>query len=335
MSKIVFYKMWVAVCIFLLTVFGSYSIIVAYRVEDDEISQLTQSELRIARAQASNITTFFTMLGSSLSVFSQRDSLDGMGKDVQEQLDILSSKWSTNKMVADILIADENGIVRFHSKSSGTYVGNSLADSDYFLWAKSRVEEGEYFIGKSVYSQYGLSEGQVVVPISSPVLKDGVFAGSVVVFVRLLPLAEYYLGLMKISDSTDAYLVGRDGTLIFNGPTSDNVGVSVYDLVEGGNLLESEDLSQKIRSALNDGTEGSLQLSYQNLKTMEFNKHLVVYSPARFEDFNWIVVLATPLADFDLLNHSGAIRKTSILLLLSLFVLIIGVFISKRPQKRL
>lgn len=247
----------------------------------------------LARAGSINISSFFQEFGNSVSVLAQLKSITNPTSSVWES-DIFVKEWSDSGFIGGVALADRNGVVRLNSNILGTRnVGFSLADRDYFLWAKNEAKEGEYFIGSPVISRGQATEGQVIVPVASPVYQNGVFQGVVVTSPRLKDLAEHFLNLMKVSDSTRVYLINKEGNVLYT--NSDSI------LQELDNLKDRQE-------------EGTLKTP----------THLTAYSPIILGEQNWLIVMSSPSQEVSDFTAPLFIRLMAIILPTFLTFLFLG-----------
>lgn len=283
--------------------------------------QLLRRQQTIARAEASNITSFFQVFGDSMAVLAQLSSMERRGPETVQDMDAFVEQWRDSDLVGGVVLTDRNGVVRFNSNVLGTRdVGASLADRDYFVWAENQLGEGEYFIGQPVVSRLGASKGQTIVVVAAPVYQNGIFAGVVAASVKLQPLTERYLGLMKVSDATDVYLINEHGDLLYSSSASDAMGSNLFEHLQG------------LKNTLNTTEEGKLQVSYLDPKSGKPEEHLIAYSPITLGSQNWLIIMASPIQDITDLTAPIYIRIAAMLLLVSLTVLLFGVIVSRDNQ---
>src|SRR3989344_3032300 len=90
----------------------------------------------------------------------------------------------------------------------------------------------EYLRGEPVSSRLGATKGQLIVPVAGAVYDgESGFVGALTASVKLKPLTERYLALMKVSDETDVYLTNQRGELLYSTSAADAVGSSVFELL--------------------------------------------------------------------------------------------------------
>ena len=264
-------------------------------------------ESTIAKAGASNFESFFQDIGNSTAYRAQLSSKKNWDSSTIQDMDAYIDQWRDSGLVSGIILTDDEGVVRFNSNVLRTNdTGSSVADRDYFIWAKNQSGGGEYFIGQAVTSQLGASKGQIIVPVASPVFVDGVFRGVAATAVKLQPFVQRNLEYMKLTDHTKVYLIDANGDQLYSSSGSDELS---------GDLKVSLEMSQ----------EGKLQKDGQ----------LIAYAPVTLGDQKWSLVVASPIEDIFDFTISFYIKQAAVLMLLSVLTLIFGVFISRDVQNKL
>lgn len=286
---------------------GAGYLILSRGAQSSITQQLLDRQAVIARADAGNIKSFFQAVGNSVALRAQMRSMERQDPTTAEDLDAFVNQWGDGGLVSGIVLTDSRGVVAFNSNIEGTRdVGKSLADRDYFVWAKNQKEEGEYFVGAPVVSKLGATEGQVIVTVASPVFAKDVFLGVVTAAVKLASLAQRNLELLKFSELTSMYLVEQDGDLLYSSPGS-------------------EVLSDDIVGALNAAKQGKLVKEGR----------LIAYSPVALSSQNWLVIVSAPIGEVSSLTIPFYIRQAAVLISVSLATLAFGIYVSRQSQKRL
>lgn len=273
--------------------------------------QLLQRQQVMARAEASNITSFFQIFGDAVVVLAQLSSMKSQNVTTQQDMDVFVERWRDDNLIGGVALTDKNGVVRFNSNLFQTSdVGVTLADRDYFLWAKNQSKEGEYFIGQPVINRLEATEGQLIVPVAAPVYQQGVFAGTVVASVKLKPLTELYLQMMKVSGETEVYVIGDHGGLLYSSPAPDVVGSSIFELFP------------ELKNILNPTKEDKLHAA----------QRLIAYSPIQLGSQNWSLIMASPIQYTVGLTAPVYLRLVAVLLLAFLTGLLLGIVVTRSKQ---
>ncbi len=316
--KILPARIW-ALGLFLIVVLGAaFYLVLAQTTNSTNTQQLLRREQTVARAESSNITSFFQVFGESMAVLSQLKSVQFPNGQILEDMDAFVGQWKDTNLIGGVLLTDVNGLVKFNSNVLGTRdTGISLADRDYFLWAKNNAKEGEHFMGKPVVSRLGGSKGQYIIPVAAPVFQNGVFIGVLAASVELKPLTEHFLGLLKVSDQTDTFLIDQNGKILYD-PKFDDIGKNV-----------SETLGNNIKGILGTTQEGTLQTSYLDPISGKNEDHLIAYSPVLLSSQKWVLVMGAPIQNLWNITTPIHIKQIAVLTLVILTVLLFGLIVAR------
>ena len=318
---------------FLVVILGVVFYFAFARVTRLSIAErLLDQQQTLSRAEASNITSFFQTFGDSIAVFSRLGSVKNKSGFVAQNMDAFVEQWRDSDLVGGIVWAGTDAVVQLNSNVLGTSdVGASLADRDYFVWAES-AKEGQYYVGEPVISRLGATKGQMIVPVAAPIFREDVFVGVIAASVKLLPLTNQYLEFMRVSDSTDVYLINQDGSLIYSNSNPDLVGSNLFELIEQNPLLVSQMLEDSLKKTLGSNEEGKLQAPYLNTKTQTSEVRLIAWSPVTLNSQNWVLIMATPTQAVDQQTRPVYGRLAALLFLVFLTILTFGVIVSREVQ---
>jgi len=314
---------------------GAVSYLVLGRgINSSVAEQQLHREQVFARAEASNISSFFQAFGDSVALRARLSSMERMDATTAQDLDVFVEQWRDRELIGGIVLADKYGDVRFNSNILGAPdLGASLADRDYFAWAKNETrEEGEYYVGRPVVSRLGASEGDTIVPVASPVYQNTTFVGVVVASVRLGPLTKNYLELMQVSDLTDVYLIDQEGEMLYSNSFPDAIGLNIFEYLKENPFSGSQTLGNDLKNALNTMGEGKLKTSYSDPRTGKMEVHSMSYTPILLGSQNWLLVGASPIEDVGSFATPIYVRLTILLLLIILTIFLFGVISVRKDQ---
>lgn len=280
--------------------------------------QFLSREQVIARAEASNIILFFQKFGNSVAFLAQLSSIESGSASAGYDLDTFVNQQRDTGFVWGVVLTDKDGVVQLNSNVLGTRdTGVSLADRDFFVWAKTQGEKGEYFITHPVVSRLGASKGKTIIVVASPVYRNGTFKGVVAASVIVQPLVERFFGLMKVSDLTEIYLFDGRGDLLYGNSAPDMVGANISDLFPGDQTLR-----EKVKSTLGLPKEGQFQSE----------KYFVAYSPILLGTQTWQLIISTPAKE--VIDPAGPlyVRQIALMILAGFTILLLGVIVIRRNQ---
>lgn len=171
---------------------------------------------KLTNANAASLSSFMEDFGVSVAYLGRLTSMENMGSSAAADIRAFSDQWGSGDLVGEILLVNDKGVVQFSSSVNGeASIGQSKSSSEYFIWARERKIEGEYFFGRLYKEDVGKDKGIDIVPVASPVFRDGVFVGAVVAHINLENVAKHYLGLLTLTRGTEVYLIGDNGRVIY------------------------------------------------------------------------------------------------------------------------
>lgn len=294
---------------------GAFYFVLGRQAQISVTQQLLIRQQTIAKAEKSNIITFFERFGDGVATLAQVSSVEKGNANVLEDLDTFMVQRRDTGIIGGVVLTDKAGVVQFNSNVSGIRdVGDSLSDRNFFDWAKSEAKKGEYYISRPVMSRLGITVGQTIIVVASPVIRDGKFSGVIAASVKLEPLVERFFGLMKLSDQTGVYLVDERGELIYSNADKD---------APGGEALSDQTLSDRIKNVLG-ATEGG---------RFSTDKYLVAYSPLTLGVQKWLLIITSPAQEASDLTRSFYVRQTAMFIVTAFTIfLLFGIIASRKNQ---
>lgn len=311
---------WKLLCglLVILALGASFYLLLGRRPEVSLTQQLLDRQQLIARAEASNIIIFFEKHGDSVATLAQIGSIKQRDADVLENLDTFIEQRKDTGIIGGVGLTDKQGIVQYISNISGTRdTGQSVSDRNYFTWAKSEAKKGEYYISRPMVSRGGATKGQTIVAVVSPVFRNNTFTGVLTSSVKLQPLLERFLGLMKVSHDMKVYLVNEGGDLMYSNNGSDSFGSSIFEI-----FSEDQIFKDKIKNALTSTKEDQFQT----------DQHLVVYSPLSLGVQKWLLIISSPAFEVGEQVRPFYIRQAVIFIATALIILLFVTVAIRKSQ---
>mgnify|MGYP001582822215 CR=1 FL=1 len=324
--------MWFIWLILMIGLGVAFYLVLSLGAKSTVDKQFLRRQQTIARAEAGNLAAFFSDFGGSVAVLAQLRTMEQRDANTVRVMEAFVDQWRDRGLVGGIVLTDGRGIVQFNANVTSTSdVGASLADRDYFVRAKGEPErglpagrEGEFFVSKPVVSRLGASKGQIIVVAASPVHQNGVFTGVVAASVKLKPLTERYLELMKIFDSIEAFLIGQEGDVWYDSTSSLALGTNIFEAGKSG-FLGSQALTDAIKDGLRTRQGGEL----------ETPENLVAWAPVQAGDRNWLLVVTDPKQAVAKFTAPFLLRQIVIFLVVSLGMLLFGILTSREIRLEL
>ena len=124
--------------------------------------------------------------------------------------------------------------------------------------------------------------------------------------------------MLKISDTTDVYLIDHEGDLLYNSSKPDVVGTNIFELSQDKSFTGSSMSDNLIKNILSKIKEG-------NFDTGEY---LIAYSPVVLGSQNWMLVITSPSQQVKDLAIPIYVRQISILIFAFLTFSLFGVVVA-------
>lgn len=260
------------------------------------VEQILHRQQVITRSGANSIESVFRIMGNSLVNLSGSPDLLANDDSTQLVLDKFVSSWEQG-FLEGVALADRNGIITYNSNLANIdNVGEDVSDRAYFSWARGVNKEG-YQVFDPVISKLGITEGQFIIPIATPVYnQNGDFEGVLVGAVLVSEITKFFLEPLSISGESLAFVVSQDGTLVFSS-SEDLVGTNYLEVIENSNFLGSVETAKIFRERIAQGTEGKLDILLPSRSDLSLTRFLIAYTPFEIRANKLILIMATPVEE--------------------------------------
>lgn len=325
-------RIWISVFIFLILFAIGFYLVKIRDTSTNVTHRYLMQERLIAKSNASNLESFLQMIGDFMSTRAQMPNIVNPDSTTTHDLEVFLGQWKNKGLINGIVLTDKDGIVRYNSNVMGTsVVGNTLAKTEYFIWAKSKSTPGQYFIGTPIIGIFGPSKGHMIIPITAGVFKNGEFNGILTSAVQLNVLTEQYLGLLRVSEGV--YLFDKSGTVLYSSEDVVKVGGDVFDYLKVNAYLEKFLDKTKVKDLLNTEKSGSVEWPiYENGK--KTGSRLVAYAPIDLGNLRWLLVLSNPEKDVVMMALPAYVKQTALPLVGSLILLGFGMYVLKNIKSK-
>lgn len=288
----------------------SFYLVLAQGAQESVTEQLLSRQQLIVRAEKSNIITFFEKHGNSMATLAQLKSIETRDKDTAYDLDLFVEQRKDTGIISGVVLTDKRGLVEYNSNVTGIRdLGQSVADRNFFTWARDEAKRGEYYISKPTVGKIGAVKDQVFISVASPVFRNNTFTGVLSSGVKLQPLLERFFGIMKISEETQVYLVDERGDLL-------------YSNAEDREAFSDQAFSDRIKNALGATEEGRFST----------DKYLAAYSPVTLGVQKWLLVISSPAQEITEHATPYYIRQAVIFTAVALTILLVGVVANRKKE---
>jgi hypothetical protein len=189
--------------------------------------------LVLARAGARSTEVTLSMFKVELAILSRKEEIKNQNIVGARQL--LDNVISTvDPLVShQFALTSKDGLLLVVANKEGKTdnEGISLEDRDYFQWAKN-AKEGEFFIGEPRIEKLVVNQGEWVVILATPVIKDdGSFNGCLFAPVRLDELTLKYIDSLKTSPTTIGFVINKEG-IVLSSQFKELIGVNIREYTQ-------------------------------------------------------------------------------------------------------
>jgi len=282
--------------------------------KNSAITKLNEEQKIHARQAARGIEDFFATWSRNLNSLSKMDAIidnDAVGK---RYLKIFYG--ANQEQIKSITRLDESGKVLYNFPSSSS-VGNDISDQKH---VRELLRDHKPVIS----DVFKAVEGFDSVALHVPVFSGGVFKGSIGILINFESLTKRYLDVIKIGATGYAWVVSRDGTVLYS-PVPGVTGKSVF-----GNIKDYPSLVVMVNDMLK-GHEGAAAYTFDRTGDRDAGqtRKYAVYMPVQIGNTFWSIAVAS--SEQDVL--SGLISFRNKLALVIGFIFICGMVFSTLGAK--
>jgi PAS domain S-box-containing protein len=293
--------------------------------KNSAITKLNEEQMIHAKQAARGIEDFFATWLRDLNSLSKVDEIidtDAVGKRY------LKLFYEAHQdQIRSITRLDERGVILYNFPSRSS-VGTDISDQKH-VRELLRVH-------KPVISDvFKAVEGFDAIALHVPIFKGSVFKGSVGILINFESLARRYLDVIKIGETGYAWVISRNGTLLYS-PISGFTGKSVFETIKD---------SPSFMAMVNDmlkGHEGAALYNFDRMgdRNGGQSREYAVYMPVHIGNTFWSIAVAS--AERDVLSGLISLRSKLAYVIGALFLcgMVISTlgakawFIVKEEEKR-
>nr|WP_103652390.1 methyl-accepting chemotaxis protein [Campylobacter concisus] len=291
-------KIALALMILLIISFCAISAVSYFTSKDKIVELVSGKEDQVLKDIKSVANTFFD---ENLEYIKKISSVVEGAQSGDEIMNfVLSEKKVANSAVSYIYYGDEDGRF-FQSDGKRTTVADNY-DPRTRGWYKSTKEKNKEFYTEPRVT----STKDLVITFTAPVTKNGKFVGVVGIDVDVKKVSDKIIEIGNTGDGGYAYVMKKDGTMLFHGESS-KVGTSSQ-----ATKVVSEKYANK------EFDENGL-ISYKNSKNQDVTAKILPIN-----DDGWLATVAIGADTFS--NHTMPILKAQLMLAV-LFIVILSAIV--------
>jgi len=236
------------------------------QVKKSLVEQMLHREQVIARSEARSIERFFESVARVVITESDCPMIETFGLAAQKRMLKIIGQWEGTAFT-ELGLIDSQGQVKYEVGWEEMLVrenpGVSVVDREYFIQAKS-MKEDKIYIGDPIKARGGPFEGEYVVPLVAPIIKDGRFKGVLAGAVLLSQLIDDYLEPLVISERTEVHLINSENVII-GSSLADKIGNNLSKYIEGGVKEETRTKFEELVKEVEETDEGKAEVILESL----------------------------------------------------------------------
>lgn len=271
--------------------------------ENTAITKLNEDQMIHAKQAARGIEDFFARWTQSLDSLSKLDAVvdnDAVGKRYMRLF------YEANEgRIKSIIRMDERGTIRYTVPASRA-AGTDISDQKH---VRELLRERKPVIS----DVFRAVEGFDSIALHVPVFRGAEFKGSIGLLIDFESLAKRYLDVVKIGGTGYAWVVSRDGALLYS-PVPGTTGRSVFEIIKDFPSLNA------MVSDMLKGREGTATYTFDRIgsRIVGQTTKYAVYVPVRIGNTFWSIAVAS--AEEDVLSGLVSFRNKLVLVIGALFI---------------
>ena len=283
-------------CAFLFDIFYT-------EAKNTAITKLNEEQRIHAEQAARGIEDFFATWTRNLSALAKMDEV--VDNDAVGQRYLKLFYEANQGQVMAITRLDERGVIINNFPASSS-VGTDISEQKH---VRELLRDHQPVISDVFQSV----EGVDAVALHVPIFKGSEFKGSVGILINFKSIANRYLDVIRIGETGYAWVVSRDGTILYT-PIPEFTGKSVFET-----LKDSPSLMVMVTDMLK-GHEAVAIYTYDRIgdRNVGPTRKYAVYTPVHIGNTFWSVAVAS--AERDVLAGLISFRNKLALVIVALFI---------------
>jgi PAS domain-containing protein len=267
------------------------------------ITKLNEEQRIHAEQAARGIEDFFATWTRNLSALAKMDEV--MDNDAVGQRYLKLFYEANQERVMAITRLDERGVI-IHNFPASSSVGTDISEQKHVR----ELLRDHLPVISDVFQSV---EGVDAVALHVPIFKGSEFKGSVGILINFKSIANRYLDVIKIGETGYAWVVSRDGTILYT-PIPEFTGKSVFETIK-----DSPSLMLMVNDMLK-GREGVAIYTYDRIgdRNVGPTRKYAVYMPVHTGNTFWSIAVAS--AERDVLAGLISFRNKLALVVVALFI---------------
>ena len=283
---------------------SAYLFIAFYNeAEKTAIRQLNDRQQIHATQAARGIEDFFTTWTGILNSFSKMDSMISADADGKRNMTLFYE--THHEQIRSITRVDEKGRI-LHTVPYSRSIDSDISGQKHM---REILRDHEPVVSDAFTTVQGFE----AVALHVPVFKRAAFKGTIAIVIDFESLAKRYLEAIKIGRTGYAWVVSREGTILYS-PVPGITGRPALDTFKDSPTLIS------LTKEMLQGRQGTAIYTYDRIagQTVAPVKKYAVYMPVHIANSFWSVVVAS--SEDEVLSSLASFRNKLILVIVILLL---------------
>jgi PAS domain S-box-containing protein len=267
------------------------------------IAKLHEEQMIHAKQAAQGIEDFFDAWTRNLSALAKTDEIVDNDAVGQHYLKLFFE--ANESQILSITRVDEKGIITFNFPKSSS-VGKDISRQKHI---RELLRDHQPVIS----DVFRAIEGFDTVAVYVPVFQGSEFKGGIAILVNFKTIANRYLDVIKIGNTGYAWVISRDGTILYS-PVTGLAGKSVFETTK-----DSPSLDVMVNDMLKEH-EGATIYTFDRIgdRNVGPTRKYAVYMPVHIGNTFWSIAVAS--AEQDVLSGLNSFRNKLALVIGALFI---------------
>jgi PAS domain S-box-containing protein len=283
-------------CAFLFNIFYT-------EARNTAIAKLHEEQMIHAKQADRGIEDFFATWTRSLSSLSKMDEIVDNNNAGQRYLKLFYE--ANQEQILSITRVDERGVILYNFPVS-SLVGTDISDQKH---VREMLQDHKPVIS----DVFKAIEGSDAVALHVPVFRGSEFKGSIGILINFQGLAKRYLDVIKIGETGYAWVISRDGTLLYS-PIPGFTGKSAFETSKDFPSLTV------MENEMVQGHEGAAIYTFNRIgdRNVGQTRKYAVYMPVHIGNTFWSIAVTS--AEQDVLSGLNSFRNKLALVIGTLFL---------------
>ncbi len=284
-------------------------------VKRNTIIEFNKQQMILAEQAEAGIREFFSNLTSEFEFLVNMKDVSSLNENGKRMLINYLNKKSP--VLSSISRIDSTGRLIWLTPYNKKLIGTDISYQKHikYLLENKTPTLSDVFIAV---------QGYRAIAFHYPIFINGRFQGSIALLINFEYISKKYLENIAIGDSGYAWMLSRDGVMIYD-PVPGISGASIYE------TLKDYPEVITISESMMKGEKGTSTYRYDRLKDRQIDltiKH-AAYTPVSIMNTHWSIAVATP-EDHIVSNINGFRNKSIVIIILFLVTGIVFIFFANR-----